>query len=114
MTFKRRDCEIVTEIYSVTTLFPRDEIYGLTSQLRRAAVSVPSNIAEGQSQLFPKRFSPILKSCARIAEIETQIMIAEESGISVDPAKYRATGENGRGASYPERPDCSGLEEPEK
>ncbi len=39
--------ELVTDVYEITRQFPRDEVYGLTSQLRRAAVSVPSNIAEG-------------------------------------------------------------------
>jgi four helix bundle protein len=50
----RKAMELVTDIYRVTKFFPRDELYGLTNQLRRAAVSVPSNIAEGQAA-FPRR-----------------------------------------------------------
>src|SRR5712675_2046715 len=46
----RKAMDLVTEIYRVTRSFPRDELYGLTNQLRRAAVSVPSNIAEGQAR----------------------------------------------------------------
>jgi four helix bundle protein len=53
----RKAMQLVSEIYSVTQAFPREELYGLTSQLRRAAVSVPSNIAEGQAR-FSKRILP--------------------------------------------------------
>ena len=52
--------QMVTEIYKVTRRFPRTELYGLTNQLRRAAVSVPS-IAEGQARYSPKEFRHFLK-----------------------------------------------------
>lgn len=69
---------LVSEIYDVTRAFPRDELYGLTNQLRRAAVSVPSNIAEGQARFSRKEFHHFL-SLARgsLVEIETQLQIAE-------------------------------------
>jgi len=65
-------------IYAITATFPRDEVYGLTSQLRRAAVSVPSNIAEGQCRQTTRDFLNFL-TIARgsLGEIETQIEIAD-------------------------------------
>jgi four helix bundle protein len=70
--------ELVTQVYRTTKDFPRDETYGLTSQLRRASVSVPSNIAEGQARFSSKEFHHFL-SVARgsLVEVETQILIAE-------------------------------------
>jgi four helix bundle protein len=70
--------DFVDMVYAATAAFPREEIYGLTSQLRRAAVSVPSNIAEGQCRQTTRDFLNFL-SIARgsLAEIETQITIAE-------------------------------------
>ncbi|HKI26794.1 MAG TPA: four helix bundle protein [Candidatus Sulfotelmatobacter sp.] len=69
--------EFVREIYRVTRAFPGDEIYGLTSQLRRAAVSVPSNIAEGQARYSRREFYRFLQIArGSVAEIETQIEIA--------------------------------------
>jgi four helix bundle protein len=72
---------LVTEIYEATRAFPRYELYGLTNQLRRAAVSVPSNIAEGQARFSRKEFHYFL-SLARgsLVEIETQLIIAENLG----------------------------------
>jgi four helix bundle protein len=72
---------LVAELYRITKTFPRDEMYGLTSQLRRAAVSVPSNIAEGQARFSSKEFHHFL-SLARgsLVEIETQLLIAEDLG----------------------------------
>ena len=70
--------ELVTDIYRVTGEFPREEIYSLTSQMRRAAVSVPSNIAEGAARISNKEFLQFL-AIARgsLSELETQIIISQ-------------------------------------
>ena len=74
----RKAMDLVTEIYRVTRTFPRDELYGLTNQLRRAAVSVPSNIAEGQARFSQKEFHHFLSQArGSLVEIETQLMIAQ-------------------------------------
>jgi len=69
--------KFVTAIYEVTQRFPSEERYGLTNQLRRASVSVPSNIAKGQARFSQKEFHHFL-SMARgsLVEIETQLLIA--------------------------------------
>jgi four helix bundle protein len=69
----------VKEIYLLTDKFPPREIYGLTSQIRRAAVSIPSNIAEGQGRSSAKEFRQFLAiALGSLAEIETQLIIARE------------------------------------
>jgi four helix bundle protein len=71
----------VSEIYRVTATFPRDELYGLVSQLRRAAVSIPSNIAEGQGRLTEGEFRQFLGHArGALFEVETQLHIANELG----------------------------------
>jgi four helix bundle protein len=68
---------LVGEIYRVSLLFPKEEVFGLTSQLRRAAVSIPSNIAEGQAKSSRGEFQLYLGHArGSMAELETQIMIA--------------------------------------
>lgn len=73
----QRAMNLVTEIYRSTEAFPKAEIYGLTSQIRRAAVSVPANIAEGQGRLTPGEFRQFL-GYARgyLLELETLIVVA--------------------------------------
>jgi four helix bundle protein len=76
--------ELALEIYRLTANFPKSEQYGLTSQLRRAAVSIPSNIAEGharKSQAELRRYLNIAKGS--LAELETQLIIARELGFVV-------------------------------
>ncbi len=66
--------DMVTEVYRLTRTFPREELYGLTSQLRRAAVSVPSNIAEGQGRLTRGEFQQFL-GYARGSLLETETLV---------------------------------------
>lgn len=75
----KRSRKFCSEMYSVTSSFPSDEKFGLTNQLRRAAVSIPSNIAEGSSRNSNKDFSRFLEIAIGSAyEIETQILIASD------------------------------------
>ena len=69
--------DLVTQIYRLTQSFPREEQYGLTSQMRRAAVSVPSNIAEGHARESSKEYLNHLSIVqGSLAELQTQIEIA--------------------------------------
>ena len=71
--------ELVKKIYEITNIFPKSEQYGLTSQIRRAAVSIPSNISEGAARNSKKEFIQFLYiSLSSIAELETQIIIANK------------------------------------
>ena len=70
-----------SDIYIITSSFPDSEKFGLTNQLRRASVSVPSNIAEGCSRSSNKDFSRFLEiAIGSIYEIETQLLIASDLG----------------------------------
>ena len=73
----QRSMEMTVVIYRLTQGFPREEVFGLTSQLRRAAVSIPSNIAEGQARLNTREFRQFL-GIARGSncELQTQLEIA--------------------------------------
>ena len=73
--------ELVTEIYKVSQKFPKEEMFGLTSQIRRAAVSIPSNIAEGRGKSSKGEFQQFLYHArGSLAEVETQLLIAINLG----------------------------------
>ena len=73
--------ELATDVYGVTKGFPKEEIYGLTSQMRRASVSIASNIAEGYGRESTAQFVQFLRiSQGSSKELETQILIAERVG----------------------------------
>jgi four helix bundle protein len=73
--------ELVTDIYEITSNFPRDELYGLTAQMRRAAISVPSNIAEGAARMGNRDFARFLVTArSSLSELDTQLTIAERLG----------------------------------
>jgi four helix bundle protein len=70
---------LVVAVYAASKLFPREELYGLTAQLRRAAVSVPSNIAEGKGHRTDREFATFLfHARGSLLELQTQVMIARE------------------------------------
>lgn len=77
---------LVKMIYEISTAFPAEEIYGLKSQIRRAAVSIPSNIAEGAARTGTKEFLQFLSiSRGSLSEIETQLLIAKNLGYLKNP-----------------------------
>ena len=73
----QKGMEIVDDVYQLTASFPKEEVYGLTAQMRRCGVSIPSNIAEGSQRTSAKEFSNfILIAKGSLAELETQILIS--------------------------------------
>jgi len=80
-------------IYKLTSQFPRQEVYGLTSQLRRASVSVASNIAEGYGRATSGEYKQFLGMArGSISEVETQLVIAKELGFGGEGDIDRAVG----------------------
>ena len=77
---------MAVDIYRVSERFPKTEIYGLTSQVRRAAISVASNIAEGQGRLTKGEFNHFLgQARGSLLELETQVEIALDLGFIAEP-----------------------------
>ena len=75
----QKGIELVKEVYKITKSFPKDEQYGLSSQMRRAAVSVPSNISEGHRKRSTKEYKQFLNiALGSCGELETQVVIAKE------------------------------------
>ena len=73
----QKSMDLVTEVYLITNLFPKEEIYGLTSQIRRSAISIPSNIAEGYGREGNKDYLKFLNvSISSLFEMQTQLEIA--------------------------------------
>lgn len=74
----KKSVELVTSIYKLTSNFPREEMFGLTNQIRRSAVSVPGNIAEGAARQSAKEFVHFLSiSLGSQQELETQLLISK-------------------------------------
>ena len=77
----KKSVDLVIKIYNITKQFPKEEMFGIVNQIRRSAISVPSNIAEGCARYSDKdtlRFIDI--AFGSIAELETQLIIAEQLG----------------------------------
>ena len=75
----QRAIQLTVGIYTLTRSFPKDELYGLTSQMRRASVSVASNIAEGRGRLNPAEFRQFLGIAqGSIFELKTQLVVARQ------------------------------------
>ena len=86
----QRAMDFVELVYRVTASFPKEEIYGLTGQLRRAAVSIPSNIAEGQGRHSDREFQRFLRiSHGSLREAETHILVATRLGYMNDESQSR-------------------------
>jgi four helix bundle protein len=77
--------ELVKDIYRISAKFPKEELFGLTNQIRRAAVSIPSNIAEGHNRYSDREFIHFLTIAkGSAAEVETQMIIAVDLGYLTD------------------------------
>ncbi|TVZ56457.1 four helix bundle protein [Lutibacter sp. Hel_I_33_5] len=75
----QKGIQIVKEVYLICKEIPKDELYGLQSQIKRSSVSIPSNIAEGWGRNYTKSYIKFLKySRGSLLELETQIIIAKE------------------------------------
>lgn len=73
-----KSMDLVEYIYAMTQQFPKDEVYGLTAQIKRAAISIPSNIAEGAGRRGAKEFMQFLFiSLGSLSEVETQTLLAQ-------------------------------------
>lgn len=75
----QKGIEFVKELYCLTKLFPKEELYGMTSQMRRAAVSIPANVAEGYARKHRREYIQFIRiAFASGAELETLLTIAKE------------------------------------
>ena len=78
LTVWQKAFNLVIEIYKLTDEFPKSELYGLTSQMRRAAISIPSNIAEGFTRKHRKEYTQFISiAFGSGAELETQLLLAK-------------------------------------
>ena len=83
LTVWNKSIELVTEIYRLTEFFPKSELYGITAQMRRAAISIPSNIAEGYTRKHRQEYAQFIRvAFASGAELETQLIIAKNLNLT--------------------------------
>jgi len=81
----KKGIDLVTDIYKITGKFPKEEIYGLTSQMRRSAISYPSNIAEGAAKNSKSDYIRFIYiSLGSLSELETQVIISKNLGFVPD------------------------------
>lgn len=93
----QKGMDLVVAVYRLTATFPKSETFGLASQMQRAAVSIPSNIAEGNALHQTKAYLRHLSiACGSLAELETQIEIAERLGYATTPDLAAQANEIGR------------------
>jgi four helix bundle protein len=77
----KKAMDLAAQVYSRTARFPKEELYGMTSQIRRSAISIPSNIAEGAARHSRKEFIQFLHiASGSVAELETQLLLAIRMG----------------------------------
>ena len=89
----KKAMDFVELLYRTTASFPKEEVYGLTGQMRRAAVSIPSNIAEGQGRDTAADFVRFLSiACGSVKEVETQVLIARRLGYISEDKGAELTG----------------------
>jgi len=93
--------ELARQIYQATQSFPPEEKFGLVAQMRRSAVSVPSNIAEGQARNTTGEFIQFLSHAeGSLAELDTQLRLASDLGYCKQVAVEEVSTENAEGSAY--------------
>ncbi len=93
----RSSMDLVVKCYEITRLFPKSETYGLSSQLQRAAVSVPTNVAEGNGRNSTREYIHHLSiAYGSLMELETHLQIAHRLGYATDEAVNELLHESGR------------------
>jgi four helix bundle protein len=94
LTTWQKSMDLVVAIYRATRTFPKEELYGLSAQLRRAAVSVPSNIAEGKGRFSDKELLQFLSNArGSVYELQTQISLAHRLAYLTDSEKSQLAGD---------------------
>lgn len=92
----QKSVDMVSSIYKITSTFPKDEIYGLTNQIRRASVSIPSNIAEGFGRTTKNEFKRFCQiSIGSLFELQTQLEIARNLNF-INVSDFKTIYENSR------------------
>ena len=94
MNVWKESTDMVVNIYLLTRKFPKEELFCLTQQLRRAAISIPSNISEGAARNQKKEFIRFLRiSIGSLSEVETQLLIAEKLGYIIELELIKMSGQ---------------------